>query len=339
MKGKLVVGAALAIFGFAATTSFAQEKEVSTNAQKDFNHVDPRDVMLKRTLWRRVDLKEKQNQPMFSRNYEITKYILEAAKAGLIDAYANDSCSAASKLSVQDLRKKLLIPNQQAGLSQEEIDAGFGTDNGWGAPEKKEAPKADDGWGTPAKEEPAVEDDGWGTPAPKKKTEEVAVNSAPAPSADTVAVDDFNQQLALPTDEEFFPDQLSVLEIKEDWVFDKKRSRLYNDIQVITIVLPADVNTATGLEVPIASFKYSDLARLFRSDPEKYIWYNAYNMAEHKNLADAFDLRLFHGPIVKTANPRDQSFIDMYKGEKEGIRKAMQYEQELMELEHGLWEY
>ena len=340
MKGKLVVGAALAMFGFAATTSFAQEKEVSTNSQKEFNHVDPRDVMLKRTLWRRVDLKEKQNQPLFSRNYEITKYILEAAKAGLIDAYANDSCSAASKLSVQDLRKKLLIPNQEAGLSQEEIDAGFGAaDNGWGTPEKKTT-QSDDGWGTPVKEEPETEDDGWGTPVPKKKKkeEQVAVNSTPAAPA-TPPVDDFSQQMTIPTDEEFFPDQLSVLEIKEDWVFDKKRSRLYNDIQAITIVLPADVNTATGLEIPVASFKYSDLARLFRSDPNKYIWYNAYNMAEHKNLADAFDLRLFHGPIIKTANPRDMSFINMYKGEKEGMMKALQYEQELMELEHGLWEY
>ena len=89
----------------------------------------------------------------------------------------------------------------------------------------------------------------------------------------------------------------------------------------------------------MASFKYADLKRLFKSDPKKYIWYNAYNMAEHKNLADAFDLRLFYGPIIKSANPRDMSFINMYKGEREGMMKALQYEQELMELEHGLWEY
>ncbi len=338
MKGKLVVGTAIAIFGMTATSSFAQEREDSTDSQKSVSAVQPGDIMLKRTLWRRVDLKEKQNQPMFSRNNEITKYILEAAKAGLIDAYANDSCSAASKLNIQDLHKKLLIPNQEAGLSQEEIEAGFGTagaDDGWAGNDKKTetAQKADDGWGTPA---PAVEDDGWGTPAPKKKTEEVAVNAA---SADTAAVDDFEQQMTMATDEEFFADQLSVIEVKEDWVFDKKRSRLYNQIQTITIVLPADVNTATGLEIPVASFKYADLERLFRSDPKKYIWYNAYNMAEHKNLADAFDLRLFYGPIIKTANPRDLSFINMYKGEREGMMKALQYEQELMELEHGLWEY
>src|SRR5690606_19864343 len=120
------------------------------------------------------------------------------------------------------LHKKLLIPNQEAGLSQEEIEAGFGTagaDDGWAGNDKKTetAQKADDGWGTPA---PAVEDDGWGTPAPKKKTEEVAVNAA---SADTAAVDDFEQQMTMATDEEFFADQLSVIEVKEDWVFDKKR--------------------------------------------------------------------------------------------------------------------
>lgn len=340
MKGKLVVGAALAILGITATTSFAQERDDSTDISKDLTAVNPGDIMLKRTLWRRVDLKEKQNQPMFSRNNEITKYILEAAKAGLIDAYANDSCSDASKLNIQDLHKKLLIPNQEAGLSQEEIEAGFGaaaSDDGWASTEKKTetAQTADDGWGTPAKAT-AAEDDGWGTPAPKKKNDEVAVNTA---STDTAAVDDFSQQMTIPTDEEFFADQLSVIEVKEDWIFDKKRSRLYNEIQTLTIVLPADVNTATGLEIPVASFKYADLKRLFKSDPKKYIWYNAYNMAEHKNLADAFDLRLFYGPIIKTANPRDMSFINMYKGEREGMMKALQYEQELMELEHGLWEY
>ena len=36
--------------------------------------------------------------------------------------------------------------------------------------------------------------------------------------------------------------------------------------------------------------------------PKEAIWYNERNIAQHKNLADAFLLRLFKGIIVKIAN-------------------------------------
>ena len=127
------------------------------------------------------------------------------------------------------------------------------------------------------------------------------------------------------------------MEIKEDWIFDRKRSRLYYDIQTVTLYLPADKNPQ-GLELPIASFKYSDLDKLFRSDPKKFIWYNPQNQAQHKNLSDAFDLRLFYGRITKVANPGDTDLVGMY-GDKEGLLKSYQTEYELMETEHSLWEY
>ncbi len=322
----------------------AQEKADSVENSFSSRPIPDVDVLMKRTLWRRVDLKEKQNLPMFSINNEITRYLLDAAKAGLLDAYVNDSCK--TLLNAESLRKNLLVPNQGGGLSAEELAAGFGQQNstdGWGdKPKSNTATQSqDDGWGAPAaakkKEEP--EDDGWGTP--KKKTNaKVAAEPAPAP-ADTAAkaADGWNQEaLAANTEEEFFPNQLSLLEIKEDWVFDKKRSRLYFDIQTITIVLPAD-QSELGLEKPVASFKYKDVERLFRSDPKRYIWFNDHNTAQHKNLADAFDNRLFWGRITKYSNAEDKSFLDIYRGEKEGLIKSLQFEQELMEKEHGLWEY
>lgn len=328
-----------------AASSFnvqAQEKADSVGNSFSSRPIPDSDILMKRTLWRRVDLKEKQNLPMFSMNNEITRYLLDAAKAGLLDAYVNDSCK--TLLNAESLRKNLLVPNQGGGLSAEELAAGFGqqeSSDGWdNKPQANTATQSqDDGWGAPAtaqkKEE--EEDDGWGTP--KKKT--VAAQNEPAPAtADTSkAQDDWNQQaLAANVEEEFFPNQLSLLEIKEDWVFDKKRSRLYFDIQTITIVLPAD-QTELGLEKPIASFKYKDVERLFRSDPKRYIWFNDHNSAQHKNLADAFDNRLFWGRITKYSNAEDKSFLDIYRGEKEGLIKSLQFEQELMEKEHGLWEY
>lgn len=348
MNGKTIAWSLLAL-SVSSTAVQAQEKVDSVENRFSSRPISDGDIMMKRTLWRRVDLKEKQNISMFSKNNEITRYLLEAAKAGLIDAYTNDSCTV--KITSGDIHTRLLIPNQVAGLSAEEIAAGFGTpaaaaaDDSWGDKPKaepaKQANNANDGWGEPAKKEVAVEDDGWGPPKKKttKKGSKAEVAKKEEPVAEPAPVDTFQtQQVAAATEEEYFPEQLSILEIKEDWAFDKKRSRLYNDIQTLTIVLPSD-QTASGLELPVASFRYKDVERLFRSDPKKYIWYNTENTAQNKNLADAFDLRLFWGRITKFSNANDRAFLDIYGGEKEALIKSLNYEQELMELEHGLWEY
>lgn len=348
MKGKTIAWSLLAL-SVSSTAAFAQEKVDSTESRFSSRPIADGDIMMKRTLWRRVDLKEKQNISMFSKNNEITRYLLEAAKAGLIDAYTNDSCTV--KVTSADIHKKLLIPNQVAGLSAEEIAAGFGTPaaaaggDGWNDKPKAEPSKqtnnTDDGWGKPKKEEPAEVDDGWGPPKKKttKKGAKKEVEKVEAPVEVAAApVDSFQTQPTMAMEEEYFPEQLSILEIKEDWTFDKKRSRLYNDIQTLSIVLPSE-QTASGLELPVASFRYKDVERLFRSDPKKYIWYNTENTAQNKNLADAFDLRLFWGRITKFSNANDKAFLDIYGGDKEALMKSLNYEQELMELEHGLWEY
>ena len=340
---------AVAALALASGEALAQEKATNGTNSMSVRGINENDIMMKKTLWRRIDLKEKQNQSMFSKNNEISKYLIDAVKAGLIDAYTNDSCT--TKITASKFHENMLIPNTGGGLSEEEKAAGFTEDgkngkkdDGWGAPatDTKKKP-ADDGWGAPKKTNVAAQpvDDGWGAPKKKsavakntkgKKGKKV-VEPIVEQKKDTVAV------AAVPSlsGDEYFPKELNILEVKEDWVFDRKRSRLYYDIQTVTLLLPADKNQA-GFEVPIASFKYKDLDKLFRSDPKKFIWYNPQNQAQHKNLADAFDLRLFYGRITKVANPGDVDLVGMY-GDREGLLKSYQTEYELMETEHGLWEY
>jgi hypothetical protein len=347
------------LLAVATGSATAQERdETRGNNPLSVRSINENDIMMKKTLWRRIDLRETQNASMFSKNNEISKYLMDAVKAGLLDAYDNDSVK--TKLTAEKFQQRLIQPNTgDGGLSKEEIEAGFGADgkpaatagnDGWGAPVKpgaKPAAKpADDGWGTPAKKPAAaatavaepVSNDGWG-PTPKKKS--IAKGKSKGKKTqpivemkkDTVAV----AKPAVISGDEYFPKELSILEVKEDWIFDRKRSRLYYDIQTVTLILPADKNPA-GLEIPVASFKYKDLDKLFRSDPKKFIWYNPQNQAQHKNLADAFDLRLFYGRIIKVSNPGDRDLMGLY-GDKEGLLKSYQTEYELMETEHGLWEY
>lgn len=343
-------------------TTMAQEKDTKGVNPLSVREINDGDIMMKRTLWRRLDLKEKQNQPMFSKGNEVTKYIMDAVKAGLIDAYADADMT--KKMTADEFVKKLQIPNQGQTLTKEEIEAGFGkeastqSNDGWGDTKtdtKKPTTKpADDGWGTaaPAKETQPV-DDGWGTPVKKNAKNsknakgKKVVAKAPVPQVDSTEIKKKMAEEAAAkaaadaaalAENMYFADQISVLELKEDWIFDRKRSRLYYDIQTVTMFIPSDIHP-TGLEMPVATFKYKDLDKLFRSDPKKFIWFNEYNTAQHKNLADAFDLRLFHGRITKSSNPMDRDLISIYGNEKDALWKSVQLENELMELEHGLWEY
>ena len=131
----------------------------------------------------------------------------------------------------------------------------------------------------------------------------------------------------------------SIMEIKEEMYFDRIRSRMYHDIQAFTLILPADKNPAL-FEKPLATFKYKDLVELFEKMPEKALWYNTQNFAEHKNFSDAFQLRLFSANLIKYANPKDQRIVEIYdKSRKAGLIASQQLEYELIEFENELWEY
>ena len=260
------------------------------------------DIMYKKRLWRRMDLKEKQNRSFFAYNNEITKIIIEAVDAGVLFPYKNDSLL--TRMSKEEFLENLKMPAYGGDqLSEEEKAMGFTDDDAWGD---------DDGWG---------DDSGWG--------DEPASEEGKADGGTATASADY-----------FFPSDVSVLEIMEDWVFDKRRSRLFYDIQSITMILPAEKFPETGLQRQVATFKYKDLEELFRSMPEEALWFNPQNSAEHKNLADAFLLRLFSARLIKVANPEDSFIADIYNtSPKEGLIASQRIEQELLELEHELWEY
>ncbi|MFN3848827.1 MAG: gliding motility protein GldN [Spirosomataceae bacterium] len=275
----------------------AQEKTNNGLNPLSLRPIHESNVMYKTTLWRRIDLKEKQNQPLFAKTSEITKHLIEGVRAGVLEAYANDSLN--TKLTLDQFNERMAIKLDGGGLSDAEKEAGFSS-------------TSDDGWGSGG-------DDGG------KKEAPAGGGAAPSTTA------------SVANGMEYFPSQLSILELKEDFIFDKQRSRQYNDILTLTIMIPADQNSE-GLEKPLASFKYKELERYFRSC-NKCIWYNASNVAQHKNLADAFELRLFHGKIIKRSNALDKYLDDIYKSPKQGMLKAQQLEYELMEFEHNLWEY
>ena len=243
-------------------------------------------LMWKKTLWRRVDLKEKQNKPFFARNREMSKIIIEAVERGVLIPYDSDSVNDSNVMS-----REIFIENIQQADDDIEEEEGFDLDDPFA---------------------------GFGDDPFAEEVEEIAAGPIFIPKR-----------------------EFSIFEIKEDLYFDRIHSRIYFDIQAITMYLPGDsFYNPAGFEKPIASFRFIDLFNLFKSMNKDAIWYNENNIAQHKNLGDAFLLRLFKGIIVKIANADDIRVSELYaKSRKEGIMASFKVEQDLMEWESNLWEY
>jgi gliding motility associated protien GldN len=256
-------------------------------------------------VWRTVDLKEKQNKGFFSNNGEITKLIVDAVKSGEItDIFTADSLT-------RKMSKEVFIDHLQAQEA--------GVIDPWD-------PARD--WFTDeictynGKNYRALRDSRGANP-------EQTVDDAWAETSEGKGV-------------EYLPRQISQLRLVEDVIFDKRRSRLYYDVQAVLLIVPG-AETVTQVDEYLGWFKYKDLEKVFRNHPETAVWFNRQNTAQNKNFADAVLLRLFHGTIWKIENPDDFTIQDIYRDSgrpyKEGVWAAEWSEMELMEKEHNLWEF
>jgi gliding motility associated protien GldN len=268
------------------------------------NSIDPiarYEHLFKKRVWRTIDLKEKQNKGFFARGGEITSFILDAVRSGeLSDIYVNDSLT--TKISKDDFLNSLVYL---------------------------------EGTTFPA----------WESGATYYEGDRVTHNgnvytaifdevfSAPADTPDDW---ELNQGAGKPV--YFLPRQISIMRMMEDVIFDRRRSRLYHQIQSLQLFVPG-AETQDQVEKPLGVFKYKDLFALFKDHPESAIWINRYNSAENKNFADAFTLRLFRGSLFKFENPDDDPIVDMYRNRKESVMASEWWEMQLMEKEHNLWEY
>ena len=295
--------------GFCLISMGVLAQESSLNPNPNSAHpIDEADIQYRAQIWRKMDLNEKINQPFFAENNQISKFLIDGVKAGLLVPYTNDSLN--TKLTSEQFLDRLKIKGKldNGGLTAEEIAAGFGGD--------AKPAAATSGGGA---------DDGWGG---SKKTD--------ASKAEKPAVDDFDKGPIVAGVEYYIPKQLSILEIKEDAIIDRKRSRLYFDIQAITLKIPASQSDA-GLEDIVASFRFKDVYKFFKSNPN-CIWFNSTNEMQHRNMADAFDLRFFSARIIKKGNAGNKDIFDQFGDGKEALKKSQKLEQQLQDKEAEMWE-
>ncbi|KUG06211.1 gliding motility protein GldN [Solirubrum puertoriconensis] len=325
---KFLSFAALAASLSLSVSASAQEQATTASSNGSYRPIPNSDIMFRKTVWRAIDLREKQNKPMFSEGKEISRVILEAVKRGELQAYRNDSLTSTftptevtTNFSYAEATNELSAEEKAAGFTQE--DTGFGSsDDAWGAPPKKSS--------AATKTQPKRDKNGK---IMKDKNGKTIMEKVPVASAAPA-------KPAGPPSYEYRFKDIYQMELKEDMIFDKKRSRMYHDIKSITLLVPATLSSNTsGIERPIGTFKYADLVRVFRANPDKAIWFNPQNDAQHKNLADAFELWLFNSYIVKVSNPSDSRLDEIYGGQQQGILAASQAAADLIEYEYSLWSF
>ena len=316
----------------ASVAAHAQEQAAATATTGAVRAIPVSDQMFRKTIWRAIDLREKQNLPMYSDGKEISRVIIDAVKRGELQAYKNDSVTST-------FTAKEMSANMSYAI-EAPISADAGDDWGAGAPpaSNKKAAAVDDGWGAPvaSSKKPAtkrvIARDSKGNPI--KKNGKIVYKSVPVSSV-----------AAAPppppkTTEEYRPKDIYQMELSEEMIFDKKRSRMYHQIKTISLKLPSTLKSnVSGLEKNIATFKYADLVKVFRNNPQQAIWFNAQNDAQHKNLADAFELWLFNSYIVKVSNPSGEDLATQYGSEREGLLAAQQTAADLVEYEYSLWSF
>ncbi len=296
-----------------AATTGAQAQEEEGGAADGYNPnsirpIHETDQLYKTRVWRRMDLREKQNKPFFSENRRITRVIIESVMNGTLYPYTNDSC--VTRMSKEQFIENMTIPMDAPGLTDEEKAMGF----------SDEPASDDDGWGG-----------GWGDEG----------SSDEGQGAEGTAMDDSGDSSSEDAGGYLFtPRDVTVLEMMEDVIFDKERGRQYYDLQSVTMILPPENFPETGLLKEVASFRYKDLIQVFKENTDIAVWVNPRNDAMHLNLEHAFDLRLFNAHVVKYSNPDDSRIVDMTDGDRrQALLKSLNYEYKMLEREHEVWEY
>jgi gliding motility associated protien GldN len=309
--GKNILGVVL--LSAASFSAFAQaevDKVYKEELEEQYNpnSINPipkYEQLYKLRVWRNIDLKEKQNKGFFARNGEITKLIVDAVRSGEItDIYKHDSLT--SKMSKEDFLG-LLVQSQASLFDPWDPNRDWYTDDITTYNGKNYRALRDSKGENPE----TTLDDAWSATSTGKATE-------------------------------YLPSDMSILRLVEDVIFDRRRSRLYYDIQAIQMIIPGALTT-TGVDAELGWIRYKDLEKVFRNHPEKAVWFNRLNTAQNKNFADAILLRLFKGTIRMIENPDAETIRDTYANNgrpyREAVWAAEWAEMMLMEKEHNLWEF
>ncbi len=88
-------------------------------------------ILFKKRVWREIYLKERKNRPFFTREKEITKFIIEGVEAGQLQPYTNDTLT--QEMTKEQFRENLRSSSNEEGTAAlDKTIANSNDDAGWG---------------------------------------------------------------------------------------------------------------------------------------------------------------------------------------------------------------
>lgn len=98
--------------------------------------------------------------------------------------------------------------------------------------------------------------------------------------------------------------------IREKWIFNRRTSSFYSEIEAICPVLHRTGDFGeNAVKYPMFWIKYKDLRPYMA---QQYVITSNENNIQQYNYDDYFQLRMFDGDIYKTQNLRNMSLMQMY---------------------------
>ncbi len=114
----------------------------------------------------------------------------------------------------------------------------------------------------------------------------------------------------------------SVIEFIENRIFDKNRSAQIYDVQYLRMVWVDPGETLPDQNV--ICFKYSDVLETL----EDCQWFNKFNDAEHRNMREIFEERIFNGYVTNVSGRGVRTLED-----------AAFRQDQMIDFEHHLWSF
>ena len=137
----------------------------------------------------------------------------------------------------------------------------------------------------------------------------------------------------------FNPDDVVQYRVKEEWFFDKQRSVM--DVRIIgiapmTLARDQDGNLIEGGQKKLLFWVYFPEARRIFANAEVA---NRFNTSQRLTFDDLFIKRMFNSYIMKEDNVYNRRVDDYKANPLDALLESERIKQDMINLEHDLWEY
>jgi len=163
-------------------------------------------------------------------------------------------------------------------------------------------------------------------------TNPLTADTALMQAAGTVEVTDSKAGTVKTVANDLNPESFLKYRIKEDWIFDVKRSIF--EPRIVGIA-PMKFIEASKQWQPVFWISYDELRPIIAH--KRLV--NTNNDASTLSFDDFFIRRLFSSYIVKESNPGDNKLRDIINDPRERLMESERIKKSVLDYEQGLWEY